>query len=202
MKFRDVYKILKKKNYYVFSFQDIMTFFPKENKSNLEKRVYTWKKQGWISPLKKGLYELTYPENLIIPDLYIANRLYDPSYVSLETALSYYGIIPEVSFAVTSISAKPTREFKNKHGLFTYHTAKPDFFTGYNIIKQNNFEIFMAEPEKAVVDFLYFNKKIEFSEERFEKDTLSKLSRKKLNNYAKLRGIDLREFYAYIRNID
>lgn len=202
MQFQKMYRALKKKNYYVFSFEDIITFFPEENRSNLEKRVYTWKKQGWISTLKKGLYELTYPENLIIPDLYIANRLYEPSYVSLETALSYYSIIPEVSMSVTSVSTKPTREFRNRHGLFAYHTVKPNFFTGYRVMKQNNFEILIAEPEKAMVDFLYFNKKINFAEERLEKDILSKLSKKKMNNYAKLRNVDLREFYAYIRSLD
>lgn len=202
MKFSEAYRTFKKKNYYVFSFEDILTFFPEENKSNLEKRIYTWKKQGWISSLKKGLYELTYPENLIIPDLYIANRLYQPSYVSLETALSYYSIIPEVAFAVTSVSSKPTREFRNNHGLFTYRTISPSFFTGYRVIKQNKFEILMAESEKAVVDFLYFNKKVDFKEERFEKDVLSKLSKKKLKYYAGLRGIDLGGLYAYIRNID
>lgn len=198
MQFQELYRTLEKRKYYIFSFKDILAFFSEENESNLEKRLYTWKKKGWISTLKKGLYELTYPKNLIIPDLYIANRLYSPSYVSLETALSNYSIVPEISMAVTSITAKPTRNLKNKHGLFIYRTIKPKFFTGYKIIKQNNFEILIAEPEKALIDFLYFNKKTNFKEERFEKEVLAKLNRKKLNYYSKLCNINLKELYAYI----
>lgn len=199
MNFQALYKVLEKKKYLIFSFNDILSFFPKENRGNLEKRLYTWRKNGWISSVKKGLYELTYPQNFVISDLYIANRLYFPSYVSLETALSVYNIIPEISMAVTSITTKPTRNFKNKHGLFIYRTVKPVSFAGYRIFRQNNFEILIAEPEKAMIDFLYFNKRINFEEERFEKEILAKLSRKKLNYYAKLYNIELREFYAYIR---
>ncbi|MFH1452739.1 MAG: hypothetical protein ABIH00_02010 [Armatimonadota bacterium] len=202
MKFQDFYKALVRKKYYIFSFNDILTFFPKENKSNLEKRIYTWKKKGWVYSIKKGLYELTYPQDIIIPDLYIANRLYAPSYISLETALSYYSIIPEVAMGATSITTKPTRKFKNKHGFFSYRTVKPVLFTGYSILEQNGFEVLIAEPEKALVDYLYFNKGVDFEEERFEKDVLSKLNRRKLRYYAELCNINLKRFYAYLRDID
>lgn len=202
MKFQDLYKIITKEKYFVFSFDDIFAFFPDENKSNLEKRIYTWKKRGLISRLKNGLYELAYPQDLIIPDLHIANRLYGPSYVSLETALSYYSVIPEISMAVTSVTTKPTRNFKNKHGLFIYRTIKPNLFTGYHIIKQGNFEILMAEPEKAFIDYLYLNKKTDFKEERFEKNMLRGFNKRKLRNYAGRCGIKMEDFDAYLRGID
>ena len=150
MKFQDLYKILEKHKYYIFSNDDVSRFFPEEKKQNIKMMLHRWKGKGWICPLKRGLYELTYPKDFVIPDMFTANKLYSPSYVSMETALSNYSIIPEVSMAVTSITTKPTRRFKNKHGLFTYRTVKPRAFTGYYIEKHGGFNVFIAEPEKFI----------------------------------------------------
>lgn len=203
MNFKDLYRTLERNKYYVFSYQDMMSFYPKEKKDNLKKMIYRWRKNGWIYLLKKGLYELTYPKDFSISDMYIANKLYNPSYVSLDTALSNYSIIPEVAMAVTSITTKPTRRFKNKHGLFIYRTVKPDIFTGYYIEKHGDFDILIAEAEKAFVDYLYFktyrSKKFDLESERLDGDVISRLNRKKLNKYAKLYNINLKELvYAYL----
>lgn len=202
MDFKDLYKKLEKNKYYVFSFEDLRVFYTEESRENLKKLIYRWKKKGWISSLKKGLYELTYPVDFNLPDLYIANRLYYPSYVSLETALSYYSIIPEVSMAVTSITTKSTRRFKNKHGLFIYRTLKKEYFTGYSVEKQRNFDFRIAEVEKAVVDYLYFkiryDKKFNIQEERFDKSLLKGLNKEKLKRYAKLFNLDLEVLYAHL----
>ena len=202
MNFNEIYGILERNKYYVFSFEDLLLFCPVEKKENLKKSIYRWKNKGWIYSLKRGLYELTYPEDFTIPDLYIANRLYHPSYVSLETALSNYSIIPEISMAVTSITTKPTRRFKNKHGLFIYHTIKPEVFTGYYVEKHRTFEFLIAEPEKAFIDYLYFkvlrNKKFRIQDERFDNDAISQLNKKKLKKYAKLYNINLKEIYAHL----
>ncbi|MFH1877300.1 MAG: hypothetical protein ABH883_00630 [Candidatus Omnitrophota bacterium] len=200
MKFGELYKILERNRYYIFTYEDIALFFPDENKDNLKITMQRWRKKGWVCSLKRGLHELTFPEDLVIPDMYVAGKLYTPSYVSLETALSNYSIIPEVSMSVTSITTKPTRRFKNKHGLFTYRTVKPDAFTGYYVEKIQGFDIFMAEPEKAIIDYIYFkayrNKKFSLKEERLEKDVIAGLDMKKMDKYAKLYNIDLKGFYA------
>jgi predicted transcriptional regulator of viral defense system len=203
MDFKSLYRQLEEKHYYVFSYEDILCFYPEEKRSNLKRMLHRWKKKGWIYALKRGLYELTYPKDFIIPDMHIANRLYNPSYISLETALSYYSIIPEISMAVTSITTKPTRRFKNKHGLFIYRTVKSDAFSGYYIEKQDNFDIIIAEPEKALVDFLYFrtykNRKVNIRGERLDKKVILQLNRKKLYSYAKSYGIELKKvLYAYL----
>ncbi|MCX5712190.1 MAG: hypothetical protein NTY47_03830 [Candidatus Omnitrophica bacterium] len=135
--------------------------------------------------------------------MHIANKLYAPSYVSLETALSYYSIIPEVSMAVTSITTKSTRKFSNKHGLFIYRAIKPKVFNGYYVEKQGNFDILIAEPEKALADYLYFKtyrgKKISIPEERLDKEAISRLSRRKLESYAKEYCLNLKEvLYAHL----
>ncbi|MDO9464626.1 MAG: hypothetical protein Q7J67_04945 [bacterium] len=199
MKFKDLYKTLEEYKYYVFSYEDILSFYQDEKKYNLKKMIFRWKKKEWIYPLKRGLYELTYPKDFNIPDMYVANKLYSPSYVSLETALSNYSIIPEVSMAVTCITTKPTRTFKNKHGLFMYRTIKQDKFTGYYVEKHGAFDILIAEPEKALIDYLYlYNKKLNLKDERLDKDVISQLNKKKLNKYAKLYGLNLKEQYAYL----
>lgn len=203
MNFKELYKTLERNKYYVFSYNDLLSFYPDEKKATLQKAIYRWTKKGWIYSLKKGIYELTYPKDFSISDMYIANQLYSPSYVSLETALSNYSIIPEVSMAVTSITTKPTRKFKNKHGLFIYRTVKPVAFTGYYVEKQGDFNILIAEPEKALVDFLYFkayrNKKFCLEDERLDKDIISRLNKRRLSKYAKFYNINLKEFYAYLR---
>ncbi len=202
MKFNELYKTLEKNNYYVFSFEDILSLYPDEKKHNLKRMIYLWSRKGWIYPLKRGLYELTYPKDYTIPDMYVANKLYSPSYVSLETALSNYSIIPEVSMAVTSITTKPTRTFKNKHGLFLYRTIKPEIFTGYYVEQHGSFSILIAEPEKALVDYVYFKtyryKKFSFKDERLDKDVISHLNKRKITRYAKLYNIDLKDFYAHL----
>lgn len=200
MNFKELYKTIERNRYYIFSHEDILSFYPEERRDSLKRLIYAWKNKGWIYTLKRGLYELTYPKDFIIPDMYIANRLYSPSYVSLETALSNYSIIPEVSMAVTSITTKPTRRFKNKHGLFIYRTVRPGAFTGYYVEKHGPFDILIAEPEKALIDYLYFktyrNKKFKLENERMDKDIISKLDKKKLNKYSRQYNIDLKELYA------
>jgi predicted transcriptional regulator of viral defense system len=202
MTFKEFYTIIDKNNYYVFSFEDILSFFPNEERNTLKKSIYRWKEKGWLCSLKRGLYEITYPKDFIIPDMHIANHLYSPSYVSLETALSNYSIIPQVSMAVTSITTKPTRRFKNKHGLFIFRTVKPEIFTGYCVEKQGNFDILVAEPEKALVDFLYFktyrSKRIDIDEERLDRRVISRLNKKKIDRYAKLYNMNIKEFHVYL----
>jgi len=91
-----------------------------------------------------------------LPLYSIANKLYQPSYVSLETALSYYGIIPEVVYAVTSVTTKPTREFKTPKSVFSYQRIKKSVFAGYSPVTIEGHVVLLAEPEKALADYLYF----------------------------------------------
>jgi predicted transcriptional regulator of viral defense system len=202
MRFKELYKVLERDKYYIFSCEDVLSFYPQEKKSNLRELIYRWCKKGWIYPLKRGLYELTFPKDFVVPDLYVANKLYTPSYISLETALSKYSIIPEVSMAVTSITTKPTREFKNKHGLFGYRTVKPWVFIGYCVEKYGDFDVLIAEPEKALIDYLYFksyrNKEFSLKNERLDKDIISRLKKRRMERYAKLYKFNLKELYAYL----
>ena len=91
------------------------------------------------------------------PSLYlIANKIYQPSYISLKKALSHYGIIPEVVYAVTSITTKISRVFATPKGDFIYQRIKKDAFTGYGLRLVDKDKVLMAAPEKALADYLYF----------------------------------------------
>lgn len=139
------------------------------------------KKQGYIIRLRRGLYQL-YNDQL--PDLYIANKLYEPSYISLDFALSYHNVIPETVYEITSVTTKATRRFKALGKLFSYRHIKKEAYLGYFPGKQTGFTFLIAVPEKAFVDLNYFrllNKQQPIS--RFNKEKINPV---KALNYAKL----------------
>ena len=118
-----------------------------------------WCKQGLLLQLRRGLYIFGKDERRIEPSrLYLAGQLYQPSYISLEYALSRYGLIPEKVVDVTSVSTKKTARFTNDFGTFIYQTVKPSAFRGFISGKDEaGLPYFIAEPEKAVADFVYLN---------------------------------------------
>ena len=89
-------------------------------------------------------------------ELAIANRLYEPSYISFEFALSHCHLIPEAAYAITSATTRPTRVLTSLGKTFEYHRLKKSAFTGYEPIKVDTETTLMAAPEKALVDTLYF----------------------------------------------
>lgn len=118
-----------------------------------------WEKRGLIIKLKRGFYLLNENDRKINPSRqFIANQLYSPSYVSLEYALSMYGLIPERVIDLTSVATKKTMRIKNKLGNFIYQHVKTSAFRGFRMEKDSVGQTyFIAVAEKAVVDFLYFN---------------------------------------------
>ena len=173
----------------IFSLRNIRNIFPDANVTTLKNNLTNWLKKGYIERLKRDLYACVEPIlESEIPDFYVANRLYTPSYVSLETALSLYNIIPEIAAQVTSVTTKPSREFKNRHGVFIYRSCRKRAFTGYRIVAYEGYKVLIADEEKALVDFLYFKQRqglsIDFEEERFDAEILKGIEWKKAEEYA------------------
>ncbi|MHB8362152.1 MAG: type IV toxin-antitoxin system AbiEi family antitoxin domain-containing protein [Patescibacteria group bacterium] len=122
--------------------------------SNKTKYELTSKiKEGLFIRLKKGIYALSTD---MPTDEEVANALYRPSYISLEYALSYYNILPEMVYAVTSLTTKPTRNFYVQDTLFSYNTIKREAFTGYISLSLDSNVVLIADKEKAFVDYIYF----------------------------------------------
>lgn len=160
----------------------------------LKVQLSLWKKKGLISALRKGLYVLNPEEREMEPSpFYLANQIFMPSYISLESALAYYGFIPEFVAATTSITVRKTCKFKNEFGLFTYQHIMPEGYTGFETMQETeNIKVFIATPEKAIIDFLYLNlSKFSTSDslifiESYRFQNCKSLNKRKFRNYAKL----------------
>jgi len=199
MNFDAAFKLLESNNYVVFSDTELGVLFPNEKKENITVYLSRWVKSGKLMRIRRGVYELIYPRRHSVPDLFIANKLYSPSYISMETALSRYGLIPEVAMECISITVKTSRMFKNEYGSFVYHSVQPEAFTGYRTENNNGFEVLIAEPEKAVVDYLYFKKrkgiKIDSLTDRMDIKAVKSLNRPKMNLYADRYKMSLKELF-------
>lgn len=175
----------------LFTLQDIQYLFPGQKVKTIKNNLGRWLAKGYCRRLKRNLYELLEPgKHANPPDFLLANRLYSPSYVSLETALSFYGMIPEVAASVTSVTTRPTRTFKNRYGSFYYRTCKPSAFTGYGLVVYEGAKVAMADREKALVDFLYFRARsghlFSTKEDRWSRPLLQKLRWRRAFQYAAL----------------
>ena len=153
-----------------------------------------WKKKGLVVRLRKGVYVLGKEDRIIEPSLYyLANQIFIPSYLSLESALAFYGLIPDFVGQITSVTTRKTCEFKNEFGVFSYQHLKQKCYTGFDFLKdENNLNTLIAEPEKAIVDFLYLNlakfsiNKQDIFEESYRFQNCNQLSRKKIKIFTKL----------------
>jgi len=171
---------IKGKKIYIFSANDIRALFGVSAVA-ASALLHRYKKRGFILQLKRGMY--VFPE-VLPPDVYAANKIYAPSYISLEFALSYHGVIPETVYEITSVTTKATRRFETLGKVFSYRKIKKTAYTGYEIQKQQNLSFYIADAEKSFVDANYLrlkNKQKPIS--RFNKE---KINPEKALRYAKL----------------
>ena len=159
-------------------FQRLFATTPVQTKKFLED--YT--KRGLLRRLKRGLYTLQ-----IQPpsEEEIANALLHPSYLSFEYALAHHNVLPEMVYTVTSATTKDTRSFVIEDKTFAYYTIKKEAYTGYTAIKKGERQrVLIAEPEKALADYLYFvSLKKKPANDRLR---LTHLNMKKVREYAAL----------------
>ena len=115
-----------------------------------------WLQRGYLVRLRQGVY--AFPEYKGKPDMavYFAGRIYNPSYVSLHSALSSYGLIPESVVQITSVTSLKTALFKNGFGELSYRSVRDDLMFGYEPrpLAEGRAVLF-ATREKAVLDLLY-----------------------------------------------
>lgn len=149
-------------------FKEKLKFFPvfslieiKKIDTNFHRRrLNEWQEKGYIKKLIRGYYifsDLEINENVLFE---IANRIYPPSYISFEIALSYYSLIPESIYRITSASTRKTINFSTPIVEFSYKTIKPTLFFGYNLVEYNKKIFKIACPEKALLDYFYLNPQI------------------------------------------
>jgi len=116
-----------------------------------------WVKAGRLVQLKRGLYTLAQPYRKIEPQPFVlANSMKKASYVSLQSALSFYGMIPEHVPTVTSVTTQRPEQVDTELGLFVFRHIKKSWFCGYKQVDLGSGQkAFVAVPEKALLDLLY-----------------------------------------------
>lgn len=171
----------------IFSTNDIAKEWADFNYVNL----VNWQDKGYILKLRNAWY--AFPGALKTEaDLYfLANRLQKPSYISLETALRYYNWIPESVFSVISVTTAKPAKWNTPLGYFVYHSVQPRLFFGYQTVENQNIAFNIADPEKTLLDFLYFNSRLievpDFEAFRFNREEIvEQLNLTKLDNYLTL----------------
>lgn len=135
-----------------FTTNQVYASYPEFDRNNLGR----WVRKGYLVRLRQGYY--AFPEYRESTDyvLYFANIIYKPSYISLQTALSFHGIIPEAVPIVTSVTTLKTKIFSNDFGEYSYKNIKPDLMFGYDLREmEGGRRIMFATPEKALTDLLY-----------------------------------------------
>ncbi len=119
-------------------------------------KVRSLERSGKLLRIKKGLYVVspTVTRVPLSPEL-IANHVYAPSYVSMHSALRYYGLIPEAVYNVQSMTVKHTRCFDTPLGRFNYTCISREAFpVGVTVINKQTYTFLMATPEKALCDLI------------------------------------------------
>lgn len=148
----NIIKLLNSKEIPLFTLNELGNLFGTENRQTLYKKVLRLEKIGILKKLIKGKYQFLLKE---AGDFTIANFLYQPSYISMESALSFHSIMTGFPHQITSITIKKSKEFEVGGREYIYSTISPDLFWGWE--KKENFLV--ATPEKALLDYLYFAKK-------------------------------------------
>lgn len=145
-----------------------------------------WIKQGYITKLRGGLY--THTDTIqSLPRECLSPYLVSPSYLSLAHTLSHHGMIPEAVFTFTAITTKPTRTYSLPQGHFTYQHLPSRLFFGYHPVTTPYSPYYLAEPEKALLDFFYLNPYIKNSKDLAElRLNLNNLDWVKLKLYLKI----------------
>lgn len=141
----------------IHSVRDVYRRYPEFN----ARRLYEWKSKGYIRGIINGYFmfgDIKLSDTILLKT---ANIIYPHSYVSLESALSFYGLIPEQVYMISSVSTRKTKSFYTDIGNFQYRTIQHSLFFGYDIMSSGNINFYMACPEKAIIDFFYLNSNIE-----------------------------------------
>ena len=146
--------------------------------SDFDRNNFTrWVKKGYLIRLRQGYFAFSEYKSRSDYSLYFANRIYRPSYISLHTALSFYGMIPEAVVQITSVTTLKTASFSNGFAEYSYKNIKESLMFGYELrAMADNRTLQFATPEKALLDLLYlypfYDNEQELEELRLDEDFL------------------------------
>jgi predicted transcriptional regulator of viral defense system len=125
--------------------------------TNVRRQLSRWTKAGRLYQLRRGLYALSPPFQKVKPHPFVvANRMMRSSYVSLQSALRHYGLIPDIVPVTTSVTTGRPNRWDTPLGVYTFRHVKTELLTGYRLIDLGgNQRAFVATPEKALLDLVH-----------------------------------------------
>jgi predicted transcriptional regulator of viral defense system len=137
----------------------IPIFLTKFGKESAYNRIHVLSRNGWFIRIKQGLYivndSITGQFQGDLPFLVISHCLFEDSYVSLAHALHYHKLVDQVPDTISSISDQSSKKFSYQSYTFKITKVKPDIYFGYHTISLQKRTIQIADPEKALLDYLY-----------------------------------------------
>lgn len=157
-------------------------------------------KQGMLVQIKRGLYIPGPKLKLPVPELFLlANHLYGPSYISLDSALQHWGLIPERVYETVSVTTNPSKKIKTAIGRFTYTSlALPYYAFGIQQVSLTKMQtVLMASAEKAVCDKIVLTRGVIL---RSVKQTLEILVEDFRIDTARLKELDIKKISSWVKD--
>jgi hypothetical protein len=161
MKYGFLSNIVKHVPNMIFTNEDLKIILPQTTEEKIHNSLSYHLKQGHLKKFKRGVYSLVDPRNKnFISKFYLANYLYGPSFISFESALSHYGLIPEAVYETTSGCFQEKKKmFKTTIGNFSFsHSPVTPFFL--DVVKDEQSSFLIASPLRALFDTIYSNRKV------------------------------------------
>jgi predicted transcriptional regulator of viral defense system len=126
----------------------------------VERQLSRWTASGRLTKVRRGLYSVPAPHRVVRPEVFeVSNRLVRPSYVSLESALHFHELIPDVPFAVTAITTGRSGAHETPLGRYVYRHLGAARFWGFDRVEiAPGRHAHVARPEKALLDLVYLRR--------------------------------------------
>lgn len=191
MRLVEIIKILKETKVKILSLSDLKKLLDIENDNTAYKIAEKLIGEKFLLRIKKGTYISTFnsPE-----DFELANALYVPSYISFESALSYYGILSQFPYSTTSVSPKKTKKITVEGKEYSYTQISRKLYWGF----RREGQIIIASQEKALLDMLYITAK---GRRKVELDELDYSSINKKDFYKMCQKIKYQPFLNKLKEI-
>lgn len=188
-------RVLKEKNISLFTLDDISKLF-NVSEPNLKQALRRFKDKGIVSNLVKNRYLFELASEMS-SQYKIANFLYQPSYISLETAMSLNGTIDQFPYSITSVTPRKSKEITYKGLVFNFTHVNGGLFTDYQ--KHNDYLI--ASDQKAIFDYFYLAFKNSRSRDNLGLINLDKKGINNLITYVGKQNMKNKsKFITYINN--
>jgi len=191
MRIVDIIKIIKKSGVKIIALSDLKKLLDIEKDNTSYKIAEKLVAEKLLLRLKKGVYFSIFNP----PDSFeIANAIYTPSYISLESALNYYGILPQFPYSVTSVSPKKSKKLLIDEKEFEYVQISSKLYLDF----RREGPAVIASPEKALLDMIYIVSK-GFRRIEFEDLDYSRINKRDFHKMCK--RIDYRPFLNKLKEI-